>query len=83
MGSLTFITTVGLTVAGLSSIAHAATLETIAPFPKPESGFTRQVIHLTPQTKEDDFQVEILAGKTLTWKVGATHSTDWKKSLAR
>jgi ecotin len=53
-------------VAGLSTIAHAATLETIAPFSKPESGFTRQVIHLPPQTKEDDFQVEILAGKTLT-----------------
>ena len=66
MGSLTFITTVGLMVAGLSTIANAATLETVAPFPKPESGFTRQVIHLAPQTKEDDFQVEILAGKTLT-----------------
>jgi ecotin len=66
MGSLTCTTTVGLMVAGLSTIAHAATLETVAPFPKPESGFTRQVIHLAPQTKEDDFQVEILAGKTLT-----------------
>jgi ecotin len=66
MGSWTFTTTVGLMVTGLSSIAHAATLESIAPFPKPESGFSRQVIHLAPQTKEDDFQVEILAGKTLT-----------------
>ena len=66
MGSMTFTTTVGLMVTGLSSIAHGATLESIAPFPKPESGFSRQVIHLAPQTKEDDFQVEILAGKTLT-----------------
>ena len=66
MGSWTFTTTVGLMVTGLSSIAHGATFESIAPFPKPESGFTRQVIHLAPQPKEDDFQVEILAGKTLT-----------------
>jgi ecotin len=52
-------------VAALSTIAHGAKLEDIAPFPKPESGFTRQVIHLAPQAQEDSFQVEILAGKTL------------------
>jgi ecotin len=66
MGSLTYITTVGLIVAELSTLAHAATLEEVAPFPKAEGGFTRQVIHLSPQTQEDSFQVEILAGKTLT-----------------
>lgn len=65
MGSLTFRTTVGLIVAGLSTLANAAKLEDVAPFPKAESGFTRQVIHLAPQTSEDNFQVEILAGKTL------------------
>lgn len=65
MGSLTLITTVGLIVAGLSCAAHAAKLEEVAPFPKAESGFTRQVIHLAPQPREDSYQVEILAGKTL------------------
>lgn len=66
MGSLTFNMTVGLIVAGLSTVAHAARLETVAPFPKPESGFTRQVIHLAPKPQEENFQVEVLAGKTLT-----------------
>ena len=66
MGSLTCVTTVGLIVAGLSTVVHAAKLEDVAPFPKPESGFTRQVIHLVPQKQEDNYQVEILAGKTLT-----------------
>ena len=51
---------------GLSSLAHAAKLEDTAPYPKAESGFTRQVIHLKPQPREDDLQVEILAGKTMT-----------------
>jgi ecotin len=44
---------------------NAARLEEVAPFPKPESGFTRQVIQLAPQAREDDYKVEILAGKTL------------------
>ena len=66
MGSLTRITTVGLIVAGLSTVVHAAKLEDVAPFPKAERGFTRQVIHLAPQSQEDRYQVEILAGKTLT-----------------
>ncbi|WP_160108546.1 serine protease inhibitor ecotin [Pseudomonas izuensis] len=66
MNSIAFNTTVGLIVAGLSSVVQAANLEKVAPYPQPESGFTRQVINLTPQTREDDFKVEILAGKTLT-----------------
>ncbi|WPN49832.1 MULTISPECIES: serine protease inhibitor ecotin [unclassified Pseudomonas] len=66
MGSLTLNATIGLLAAGLTSLVQAAKLETVAPFPKAESGFTRQVIHLAPQTREDDFQVEILAGKTMT-----------------
>ncbi|VVO70727.1 Ecotin [Pseudomonas fluorescens] len=65
MGSLTCVTTVGLIVAGLSTVVHAAKLEDVAPFPKADSGFTRQVIHLAPQQQEDSYQVEILAGKTL------------------
>jgi len=65
MGSSTISTTVGLIAVTLSSIVHGAKLEEVAPFPKPENGFTRQVIRLTPQPREDDFQVEILAGKTL------------------
>lgn len=65
MGYWTINTTVGLIVTALSSAAHAAKLEEVAPFPKPESGIARQVIHLTPQAREDDYQVEILAGKTL------------------
>jgi ecotin len=65
MGSPTIRTTVGLIAVTLSSIVHGAKLEDVAPFPKAESGFTRQVIRLAPQTREDDFQVEILAGKTL------------------
>lgn len=64
----TFITrtSIGFIVAALSGVVHATTLEKIAPYPKAESGFTRQVIHLTPQTREDDFKVEVIAGKTLT-----------------
>jgi ecotin len=65
MGSLTCITTVGLIVAGLSTVVHAAKLEDVAPFPKADSGFSRQVIHLSPQQQEDSYQVEVLAGKTL------------------
>ncbi|VVN08544.1 Ecotin [Pseudomonas fluorescens] len=66
MGSLTCVTTVGLIAAALSPFADAAPLEKFAPFPKPEDGFTRQVIHLAPQTREDSLQVEILAGRMLT-----------------
>jgi ecotin len=66
MSSLTTNATLGLFALGLSGLAYAAKLEDTAPYPKAESGFTRQVIHLAPQPREDDFQVEILAGKTMT-----------------
>ncbi|MGE8150008.1 serine protease inhibitor ecotin [Pseudomonas vancouverensis] len=65
MGTFTFNATLGLIAVGLSSLAHAAKLEDVAPYPKADSGFTRQVIRLAPQTREDDFQVEVIAGKTL------------------
>jgi ecotin len=66
MNSLTVKASATLLALGLTGVAHAAKLEDTAPFPKAESGFTRQVIHLAPQAREDDFQVEILAGKTMT-----------------
>jgi ecotin len=65
MGSFRVYATTGLFIASLSTLAHAAKLEDVAPFPKAEAGFTRQVIHLPKQEQEDNFQVEILAGKTL------------------
>jgi ecotin len=66
MNSFIFRTSIGFIAAALASVVHAAALEKTAPFPKAEDGFSRHVIHLVPQTREDDFQVEILAGKTLT-----------------
>ena len=65
MGSLRAYATTGLIIASLSTLAHAAKLEDVAPYPKAEAGFTRQVIHLPKQENEENFQVEILAGKTL------------------
>ncbi|WP_339452672.1 serine protease inhibitor ecotin [Pseudomonas sp. EA_5y_Pfl2_R50] len=65
MGSLRVYATAGLIIASLSTLANAASLEDVAPFPKAETGFTRQVIHLPKQEQEENFQVEILAGKTL------------------
>ncbi|MCU1747885.1 serine protease inhibitor ecotin [Pseudomonas sp. 6D_7.1_Bac1] len=62
----TTLTAAAVLLSGLSTLASAAKLEDVAPYPKAESGFTRQVIHLAPQTREDNYQVEILAGKTLT-----------------
>lgn len=66
MRSIHLTTAVALLVSGLSTLAQAAKLEDIAPYPKAESGFTRQVIHLPQQVKEDNYQIEILAGKTLS-----------------
>ncbi|POA30737.1 MULTISPECIES: serine protease inhibitor ecotin [unclassified Pseudomonas] len=59
------LTAAAVLLSGLSTLASAAKLEDVAPYPKAETGFTRQVIHLAPQTREDSYQVEILAGKTL------------------
>ncbi|MGE8175211.1 serine protease inhibitor ecotin [Pseudomonas fluorescens] len=60
------LTVSAVLLSGLSTLASATKLEDVAPYPKAESGFTRQVIHLAPQTREDSYQIEILAGKTLT-----------------
>lgn len=55
-----------LLLSATATLANAATLEDVAPYPKAEDGFVRQVIHLPKQAREDDFKVEVLAGKTLT-----------------
>ncbi|VVN91769.1 serine protease inhibitor ecotin [Pseudomonas fluorescens] len=52
-------------LSGVSTLATAASLEDVAPYPKAETGFTRQVIHLAQQPQEDNYRVEVLAGKTL------------------
>ncbi|MGO4003677.1 MULTISPECIES: serine protease inhibitor ecotin [Pseudomonas] len=52
-------------LASLSTQALAAKLEDVAPFPKAEKGHTRLVIQLAPKNTEEDYQVEIIAGKTL------------------
>ncbi|MFJ2362415.1 serine protease inhibitor ecotin [Pseudomonas sp. NPDC087697] len=62
----TTLTAAAVLLSGLSTLACAAKLEDVAPYPKAENGFTRQVIPLAPQTREDNYQVEVLAGKTLT-----------------
>lgn len=59
------LTASAVLLSGLSTLACAAKLEDVAPYPKAETGFTRQVIHLVQQTREDNYLVEILAGKTL------------------
>lgn len=54
-----------LAMSVLAAQAHAAKLEDIAPYPKADAGQVRQVIHLPAKPQEQDFKVEILAGKTL------------------
>lgn len=55
-----------LLLSATATFANAAKLEDVAPYPKAEDGFVRQVIHLPKQAQEENFKVEILAGKTLT-----------------
>ena len=54
-----------LSLSTLCSVANATKLENVAPYPKAEAGFSRQVIHLPKQKNEDDYKVQIIAGKTL------------------
>ena len=49
----------------LSGVANAAKLEDVAPYPKADKSFSRQVIHLKKKKNEDDYKVQIIAGKTL------------------
>ncbi|MGE9761830.1 serine protease inhibitor ecotin [Pseudomonas sp. PDM20] len=55
-----------LLLSATATFANAAKLEDVAPYPKAEDGFVRQVIHLPKQAQEENFKVEILAGKTMT-----------------
>ena len=55
-----------LLLSATASLANAAKLEDVAPYPKAEDGFVRQVIHLPQQAHEENFKIEVLAGKTLT-----------------
>ena len=54
-----------LSLSTLCSVANAAKLEDVAPYPKAEAGYSLQVIHLPKQKNEDDYKVQIIAGKTL------------------
>ena len=65
MKSLVISAAVLLSLSTLCSVANAAKLEDVAPYPKAEAGFSRQVIHLPKQKNEDDYKVQIIAGKTL------------------
>ena len=71
-----FVISAALLLSALCSVAHAAKLEDVAqsdlvveaitePYPKAETGFSRQVIYLPKQKNEDDYKVQIIAGKTL------------------
>ncbi|WP_371230297.1 serine protease inhibitor ecotin [Pseudomonas sp. QE6] len=66
MPFIRFILPTALLLGATATLANAAKLEDVAPYPKAEDGFVRQVIHLPRQAHEEDFKVEVLAGKTLT-----------------
>lgn len=54
-----------MAMALISSAAMAAgELEKIAPYPKAEKDMVRHVIELTPQQNEENYQVELIVGKT-------------------
>ena len=65
MPLIRFTLSTALLLGATATQAHAAQLEDVAPYPKAEDGFVRQVIHLPKQVHEEDFKVEVLAGKTL------------------
>ena len=44
-----FVISAALLLSALCSVAHAAKQEDVAPYPKAESGFSRQVIYLPKQ----------------------------------
>lgn len=62
-----------LLLSATATFANAAKQEDVAPYPKAEDGFVRQVIHLPKQAQEENFKVEILAGKTLTVDCNRQH----------
>lgn len=44
-----------ISLSTLCSVASAAKLEDVAPYPQADKGFSRQVIHLPKQKNEDDY----------------------------
>ncbi|MDV5224347.1 serine protease inhibitor ecotin [Providencia vermicola] len=55
-----------MAVALVSSCAMATgELEKITPYPKAENGMTRHVIQLAAKPNEDNYQVELVIGKTI------------------
>lgn len=52
-------------VCALPLAAQAASPEALKPYPEAAAGYQRYVIHLPPQANEADYQVELIAGKTL------------------
>lgn len=54
-----------LALASLSACAHAAKLETIAPYPEAEAGYTRYAVHLPQLAAESEAKLEIQVGKTM------------------
>ena len=79
--------------------ACAATPEALKPYPAAAAGQQRHVIELPAQADEDDYRVELIAGKTLEvdcnrhslggqWQRksvpgGATTTTNWSGSARR
>ena len=49
----------------LSCASVGADDKLMKPYPAPAAGYQRFVVELAPQTSEDRFKIEILAGKTL------------------
>jgi ecotin len=66
MSFVRFTLPTALLLSATATFANAAKLEDVASYPKADEGFVRQVIHLPKQAQEENFKVEILAGKTLT-----------------
>lgn len=62
---ISILVPLSLSLATLGSQALAASLKDVAPYPEAEAGFTRQVIKLPAQIDENDYKVEIVAGKQL------------------
>lgn len=54
-----------LSLSTLCNAANAAKPDDLSHYPQAEAGFSRQVIHLPKHKNEDDYKVQIIAGKTL------------------
>ena len=57
----------------ITSGAALAEHDPLDAFPQPEAGFKRYVIALETKAQEDDFKVEVIAGKTLNVDCNRQH----------